>query len=200
MRDPAVPRDYIGPNAIIQSVAALRARLGAAAADRALAEWGHSSLVDTLPTGMIPEADFNRLVRSIHAGLGPVVGAEILDQAGQLTGDYLLANRIPRLARRLLPLLPPALSLRLLGRAIGAHAWTFAGSGSFLIESGGQPAFSITGCPMCRDRRSGFPSCSFYRGTFERLLQVLVRPATQVTEVECEAAGGRRCRFLLAVR
>jgi bacteriochlorophyll 4-vinyl reductase len=48
---------------------------------------------------------------------------------------------------------------------------------------------------MCRGLSTKSPTCSFYRSTFERLLRQLIHPNTVVEEVECEAAGGRWCRY-----
>ncbi len=41
------------------------------------------------------------------------------------------------------------------------------------------------------------PVCAFYAGTFEQLLRALVWPQATVREVECEATGGRFCRFVV---
>lgn len=189
------PRDRIGPNSIIQTVAALRERLGPVGGDSALRSWGHGGLTSALPQSMVPEAEFNQLARSVLDGLGPVAGQEVLERAGVLTAEYLLAHRIPRAAQYLLPWLPARLSFRILSQAIRAHAWTFAGSGVFGIEFGPHPAYSITGCPMCRGLTTTSATCSFYRATFERLLRQLIHPNTVVEEVECEASGGRCCRY-----
>jgi divinyl protochlorophyllide a 8-vinyl-reductase len=189
------PKDRIGPNSIIQTVTALRERLGPVGGDSALRSWGHGSLTLALPEAMVPEADFNALVHSVFEGLGPVAGQEVLERAGTLTAEYLLANRIPRPAQFLLPWLPARISFWILSKAIGAHAWTFAGSGVFGVEFGAQAAYRVTGCPMCRGLTTTTATCSFYRATFERLLRQLIHPNTVVEEVECEAAGGRWCRY-----
>lgn len=189
------PKDRIGPNSIIQTVAALRERLGPVGGDSALRSWGHADLTRALPQAMVPESDFNRLAHSVLEGLGPLAGQEVLDRAGVLTAEYLLAHRIPRAAQFLLPWLPARLSFRILSQAIRAHAWTFAGSGVFGVEYAPSAAYSITGCPMCRGLTVRSATCTFYRATFERLLRQLIHPETTVEEVECEAAGGRCCRF-----
>jgi divinyl protochlorophyllide a 8-vinyl-reductase len=187
----------IGPNSIIQTVAALRERLGAAEADAALRRWGHEELTTTLPEAMVPEEAFNALTRSVFAGLGAEAGREVLERAGILTAEYLLANRIPAMAQQILPWLPSRLGLRILSRAIRGHAWTFAGNGVFEDRMGAVPAYQITGCPMCRGLPASSPTCSFYQATFQRLLRVLIRPTTRVEEIECEATGGACCRFII---
>ena len=62
--------------------------------------------------------------------LGEAIARE-MDRGGQV---YVLHNRIPRLVRRLLPKVPRRLALRLLLRAVRAHAWTFAGSADFRVR------------------------------------------------------------------
>ncbi len=185
----------IGPNCLIQTVAALREQLGTAAADRWLAASGHADLVAAAPEAMVPETEFIRLTHDLYASHGAAVAAAVLERSGTRTGDYLLANRIPALARWLLPRLPARVALRVLTRAIGAHAWTFAGSGQFRVEWGATPVFSIAGCPGCRGRQSAFPDCAYYRGTFERLLRALIDPGLTIVEESCEAVGATACRF-----
>ncbi len=185
----------IGPNCLIQTVAALREALGAAAADQWLTSSGHADLVAAAPEAMVPESEFIRLTHDLYAGHGPALAATILARSGTRTGDYLLAHRIPAAARWLLPHLPARLALRILTRAIGAHAWTFAGSGEFRVEWGAAPVFAIAGCPGCRGRRSDFPDCTYYRATFERLLRALIAPGLTVHEESCEATGAPACRF-----
>jgi divinyl protochlorophyllide a 8-vinyl-reductase len=191
------PADRIGPNSIIQTVAALREQLGPEAAHAALDAWGLGTWATRVPDEMVPEGDFNRLAWAVLDHLGEVEGTIVLDRAGVLTAEYLLTNRIPRIAQRLLPWLPSGLALRILGRAIGAHAWTFAGSGRFSIAYGPKPVLQIAGCPMCRGHRAASAVCSFYKATFERLLRQLVHPRTRVKESDCEALGAPACRFEL---
>ncbi|MBP6670037.1 MAG: bacteriochlorophyll 4-vinyl reductase [Gemmatimonadales bacterium] len=176
-------------------MAALREQLGTATADRWLQETGHADLVAAPPEVMVPESEFIRLTHDLYAGHGAALAGLVLARSGTRTGEYLLAHRIPAAARWLLPRLPARLALRVLTRAIGAHAWTFAGSGAFRVEWGSAPVFSIAGCPGCRGRRSPFPDCAYYRATFERLLRALIDPGVTVTEESCEAAGAAACRF-----
>ena len=83
--------------------------------------------------------------------------------------------------------------------SIGAHAWTFAGSGQFSVRLTGDPVFAIAGCPMCRGRHASRPTCSYYRATFEHLLRRLIHSRLTVAEVACEAVGGASCEFRITI-
>lgn len=185
----------IGPNAIIQTVTALRERKGVAEADRLLAEWGLGQLVSALPTDMVEEGEVTTLVARVIGGLGREEGLAVMERSGELTAQYLLANRIPGIARLLLPWLPDRLALKALFRAIEGHSWTFAGTGTFSTDLT-VPSFSIRHCPVCRELQGGgHPMCGYYRATFERLIRRLVHPRAVVEEEKCEANGGDCCLF-----
>lgn len=189
------PVGRIGPNAIIQTVTALRERKGVAEADRLLADWGLGGLVTALPTDMVEEGEVTTLCARVIAGLGRGEGLAVMERSGELTAQYLLANRIPGIARLLLPWLPDRLALKALFRAIEGHSWTFAGTGTFSTDLS-TPSFTIQHCPVCRALSGdGHAMCGYYRATFERLIRQLVHPRAVVEEVKCEAAGGDSCLF-----
>lgn len=188
------PAGRIGPNAIIQTVTVLRERRGAEA-EELLVTWGRGDLLTRLPDAMVEEREVSHLCARVIEGLGPDEGLAVLERSGSRTAEYLLANRIPWIARVVLPLLPDRLALRALFRAIGAHAWTFAGTGAFAADAA-LPGFSIDRCPICRELGAATrPMCGYYRATFEGLLRRLVNPSAVVVETECRAAGGQACRF-----
>lgn len=189
------PVGRIGPNAIIQTVTALRERKGVAEADRLLGEWGLGRLVIALPTDMVEEGEVTTLCARVIGGLGREEGLAVTERAGELTAAYLLAHRIPAFARLLLPWLPHRLALKALFRAIEGHSWTFAGTGTFSTDLA-TPSFAIRHCPVCRELRGdGHAMCGYYRATFEWLIRRLVHPRAVVEEVKCEAVGGDSCLF-----
>ncbi len=99
----------------------------------------------------------------------------------------------------MLRMLPAPLACRALLAAIRRHAWTFAGSGTFVAVAGRPTRLAITGNPLCHDEpRSDTPHCAYYAATFERLFRVLVHPRSTVIEVACEARGEDACRFEIA--
>ncbi|MFC7335371.1 bacteriochlorophyll 4-vinyl reductase [Rhodocista pekingensis] len=185
----------IGPNAIIQMEAVLRDRLGAAETVRLLTAAGLSRYLDTPPGQMVDEREVNALHRVLRAELGVAQARRLSHEAGQRTGDYLLAHRIPKPVQVILKLLPAPLASRVLLSAIGKHSWTFSGSGTFTVRSVSPAVVSIENCPIARGATGTEPVCDFYTGTFERLYRVLVHPRAQAEETECEVTGAPRCTF-----
>ena len=195
---PRVAPALIGPNAIIQVAKVLSERLGAQRADTLVREATGYSL-DTLPEHMVPEEEPLALTTHVMRRLGEAPSTVILHEAGVRTGDYLLAHRIPRVAQWLIRLLPKRAGLSLLLQSMMAHAWTFAGSGTFTVRRVGKEIeLAFHACAMCRGLASDGPVCDFYAGTFERLVTTLVSRTARVREVECHAHGGHCCRFLVS--
>ncbi len=189
----------IGPNAIIQVAHVLRDRLGRERAE----PWLHDATgytFDSLPVDMIDEREALALVHGLVDHVGPRLTSDLLRHAGHRTGDYLLAHRIPRVAQWAMRAAPRHTGLTLLLRAMRAHAWTFAGSGTFVVlpgETRRVPDLVFESCAMCRDLHEQQPMCDFYAGTFEKLIRALVARYASVQEVECMAQGHARCRFVL---
>jgi len=195
-----VPR--IGPNAIIQVAAAMGDRLGRARTEPWLMQ-ATGYTYNSLPSEMIDEREAQALIHTLLAQVGPRLTADLLREAGHRTGDYLLANRIPRVAQWAIRAAPKTVGLRLLLDAMRKNAWTFAGSGQFVISRDAAtgtsrvPDLIFESCPMCRDLHESQPMCDFYGGTFERLIRALVARFASVQEVECMAQGHPHCRFTL---
>lgn len=185
----------IGPNAITRVAEALRARTGEAAAVSVFTRAGLMGHLSHPPQQMVDEADVLTLHVALRAALGSEEAEAVTGDAGRRTGDYLLAHRIPRFAQVILRLLPAALAARVLLGAVGKHAWTFAGSGTFNVQPGSPLVLTIRNNPLCRGVSTVEPCCRFYAATFERLFQALVHPHTTVREVSCEACGDDCCRF-----
>lgn len=187
----------IGPNAITRVAEVLPALLGDAGTRALFEAAGLGGYLSQPPEGMVDETEVARLHRVLRQQLGPAVAGQVARSAGMRTADYLLARRIPKPVQWLLKRLPPVLAARVLLQAIGRHAWTFAGSGQFQAVAGRPCVLTIRDNPLCRGVASAHPACDFYSATFERLFQVLVHPATQVVETQCEARGDPVCRFEL---
>jgi divinyl protochlorophyllide a 8-vinyl-reductase len=185
----------IGPNAIIRVAEALDAQLGEADRADIFRAAGLDTYLHAMPETMVDE----REVIALHHQLRPLLGAararEVSREAGLRTGDYLLANRIPRPAQWLLRLLPPFLASRVLLKAITANSWTFAGSGTFAATPGHPVRISIAACPLCRDVVADESICDYYAATFERLFRALVSRHARVTETACQATGATACTF-----
>jgi len=185
----------IGPNAIIRVAEALREQVGEAGAAKVFRSAGLETDLTALPTRMVDEREVMSLHRALRGELGLERARWVSRAAGQYTGDYLLAKRIPRLAQLILRALPAGLSGRMLLTAIRHHACTFSGSGVLTARLGRPTRIWIERCPMCRGSKSHEPLCDYFAATFERLFRVLVDADVTVREVECEAMGAKACLF-----
>lgn len=184
-------RHTVGPNAIIQTRAALDEIVGIGRRRAIFGTSGHGAFADHDPDGMVEARIVNGLNYEIAARLDPETAHAVMKRAGEMTGDYILANRIPKPAQWLLRRLPRALAQRLLMAAIARNAWTFAGHAR--IETG--PDFiAIHENPICLGK-VGFSSCVWHAAVFRRLFTTLVDPAITVHETECVGWGGEACRF-----
>jgi len=184
----------VGPNAILQSRAALEALGGADLAGQVFAEAGLAAMLGAPPAGMVAEADAAALHRAIVRVLPPDGALAVARDAGTRTGRYILAHRIPAPVRALLRVLPGPLSSRLLLMAIERHAWTFAGTGRVRARPGRPMVIEIAGNPLAT------PGCPWHVAVFETLFRALVAPGARVTHPECGARGGALCRFEIARR
>lgn len=185
----------IGPNAVTRLAEALRAARGEPIAAAVFGRAGLAHRLAVPPQRMVPEDEVRALHAALRATLPPADAATIAADAGRRTADYLLAHRIPRVMRILLPRLPARLAARILLAAIGRHAWTFAGSGRFAVQWGRPIRFAIADNPMARGQAADRPACDYCAATFQGLFRALVHPATAVTETACEAMGSPSCLF-----
>lgn len=187
----AKPPARVGPNAIIQTGEALSALYGTGAARLIYEAAGLAHYVGGLPTTMIDEREPVELFGAIQATLPPAEADRVLAEAGHRTGHYILENRIPLIARQILPRLSPWLSSRLLVSAISRHAWTFAGSGCFKGSVMGwqRPVvtLSIAANPLAT------PGCPWHSGVFQNLFASLCRGVVSVRHSHCCARGDGSC-------
>ena len=191
----AAHRGRIGPNAVIRLAEALDAIESKAVTVKLFTAAELGSYLSSPPQSMVPEEDVTVLHRRLRSEMGQTRAASVSWIAGLKTADYLLANRIPKPVQRLLKLLPRRLAAFILLKAIGAHAWTFAGSSRFSWSLGRTITLTFEDCPLCRWDRSTAPCCQYYAATFERLFRVLINADSMVRETDCIAAGAGACRF-----
>ncbi|MCV3271314.1 bacteriochlorophyll 4-vinyl reductase [Roseobacter sinensis] len=185
----------IGPNAVLQMLPQIERLGGRDRVDRMLAAAGILEVPDG--SAMIPEGDAARLHRLIRAE-EPVLAPELAAAAGDATARYILAHRIPKAAQHLMRVLPAWGAVRLLSRAIAAHAWTFAGSGEFSAQSPWR--FEILSNPVIRGEVSTTPLCAWHAAVFEGLYRTLVHPACRCVETRCGAQPGcDTCAFEISL-
>ncbi len=187
----------IGSNAVIQLAAALRTAGGENLCAEVFAAAGVSSWLLSPPDGMIDQAPVARLHRTVRAFASATGMAGVLTEAGRLTADYLLANRIPSPVQASLRHLPDRIAARALAAAIRSHAWTFAGSGRFAVRNGSPTVFEIAGNPLCAGEHAAAPVCAWHAAVFGRLFRALVSDRTRVTEDACSASGDEVCSFVV---
>jgi divinyl protochlorophyllide a 8-vinyl-reductase len=185
----------IGPNAITRIAEALRARVGEDDTIRVFVEAGLDAYLPAMPVAMVDEAEVTRLHGALRTAFGVDGARAVSRDAGRLTGDYLLANRIPAPVQWLLHLLPSTLAARALLRAIERNRWTFCGSAELQTRAGRPVRLTLVNCALCRDAHGDDMLCDYYAATFERLFRVLVDRRAVVTETLCEATGGDACVF-----
>ena len=197
------PASRVGPNAVIQLAGALRDRLGQQAAEDLFRHAGLPHFLIEPPGNMVDEALAARLFECLFARLPATTAAVIAAEAGTRTADYILANRIPTLAQRVLSALPPALAGPLLLAAIAKNAWTFAGSGRVRTDSIRGKGASSTSGPLwvieITDNPLAMPGCVWHSAVFRRLFETLVSPAIAVRHPDCCHAGAPCCRFEIGV-
>lgn len=183
----------IGPNSLIQTGQALSALFGDETARMIFDRAGSGHRYADPPGTMLDEREPQRLFAALCDTLSGQDAARVLAEAGHRTGHYLLANRIPKPARWLLPRLPSVISARLLVRAISAHAWTFAGSGRFSgeVEGWRQPVIhlAIKANPLAT------PGCPWHGAVFERLFATLTATQVSVLHPSCQAKGNDCCEW-----
>jgi len=175
----------------------LRERLGDAQTAAIFGAAGVSQYLDRAPAGMVDESQVARLHHQVRRTLAPGAAEAIMTEAGDRTGRYILANRIPDAVIFLLRHLPAAPAAWLLTRAIGKHAWTFAGSGKFEIgrAPGRVIVARIAANPVVALETSDLPICRWHSAVFQRLFRELVQATASVTETACCAAGDAVCQF-----
>ena len=185
----------IGPNAIIQVAAALRAVGDEQRLRQIFATAGLSDCIDQPPAAMVAETAVARLHQAVRATLPESLATQIMTDAGKRTGEYVLARRIPAPVRVILPRLPVVLARKVLLKAIRGNAWTFAGSGQFSAQNGQPCIVEIKANPVVAGERAATPVCHWHSAVFATLFQRLVAPDFQVFETACCAAGSEVCRF-----
>ncbi|MCR9128459.1 MAG: bacteriochlorophyll 4-vinyl reductase [Alphaproteobacteria bacterium] len=182
----------IGPNAVLQTEAALVEAGGRDLAERVFAQAGLSHLLTERPGEMIDEEIPKALFAALFESLPRDEALRIAHRAGELTGAYILHNRIPGAVRTLLKVLPARFAAPLLLSAIQKHAWTFAGSGMCTVRSGAPSRIEIENNPLA------MPDCAWHVGVFEVLFGSLVSPKVRVGHDHGPKLAGAPCCFEIA--
>lgn len=183
----------VGPNAVIQLAAALRAATRESTTEHVFARAGALRMLRVPPDGMVDESVPARLFAALWHELSPQQASAIAYDAGRRTGVYVMTNRIPAMARATLRGLPARWAAPLLLRAISRHAWTFAGSGICSAWPGRPAVVTIIRNPLT------MPGCIWHVGVFEALFRTLVDARTRVRHSGCHMDGAPTDRFEIDV-
>jgi divinyl protochlorophyllide a 8-vinyl-reductase len=179
----------VGPNSVIQLAAALAACDGGDTLQRVFARAGQADLLAALPDQMVAESVPAALFAAVRSSLPTDRADAVLREAGRRTGMYILANRIPALAKSLLRALPSHISIRLLLALMTRHAWTFAGSGLVTPSYGSRLSMTISGNPLVT------PGCPWHVAVLECLAQNMAGRSWRVSHPKCHGRGDKACRF-----
>ncbi len=183
----------IGPNAIIQTVEALKELYGVPYALEVLQRGEQAHWVDNLPTTMVEERVFLSLAQALVGQIGSDEARRVIWRCGERTAQYLLDNRIPGPFQQLVKVLPRQVGFTLLLLAISKSAWTFAGSGTFHFSGGERPLLLIANPDQTH---VVLPEvCGFYGGTFEGILRALMGEQTRVVPASCGERWDCRCAY-----
>jgi divinyl protochlorophyllide a 8-vinyl-reductase len=185
-------RGFMSPNAILELVRIVEHTIGSDARDEVLRE----ALLHRLPAPDEPirEDKAARLHRAVRR-LWPAEADVILRRAGEDAGQYVVEHRLPDRGRQLLARMPRSAAAWLLARRTEQQAWTFAGSGRFVVESAGRLA--ILDNPLIRGEKANRPICFYHAGFFERQFRAVVHSGISCVETACAAAGHPACVFRL---
>lgn len=188
-------RALIGPNSVLQLIDPIERHLGRERQKELFALAGY----EQMPTGekMIHETGVAQLHRLVSKATDQATAMVIVRQAGEATAQYILDNRIPKMAQRLLKALPKNLAAKLLAKAIEKHAWTFAGSGEFDIISNAPLILAIKNNPLAMGEKAEAAQCHWHCAVFTKLFNTLAGSSWHVKETHCCSMGFKQCRFVL---
>jgi len=193
--NPSAPK--IGPNAVLQTLAAVRDLEGQSLEAAVSARAGLGPPSEWSP-GLIPEAWFVATIEALRRELpDPSRREAVMAEAGRRTASYVAVHRVPKPFRSLLGALPRSAAVPALLAAFARHAWTFAGRGQFSVEGRRPRVLVLDDAPTCRGRSEpgdGERRGRYYEAAFEGLL-ALCGPDIHVHEVACRSQGADACRF-----
>lgn len=158
----------IGPNSVTQLEAACDQILGRDETIFLFTATGLYCYIEMPPIKMVPEEHPARLFAALYRIYPKDTADTVAKLAGQMTADYVIANRIPTFAAKLLRWMPAKWSGQGLLKAIQKNSWTFAGSGACQATAKGKPHVDISNNPL------RMPGGAWHVGVFERMFRRLV--------------------------
>jgi divinyl protochlorophyllide a 8-vinyl-reductase len=185
------PPGLVGPNAVVQLAAALEEIIGQREARSFFSFQGLEQLFDKPPGEMIDQRIPARLMRALWDHFPDEMAHAIAASAGRKTADYVIAHRIPGIAKASFRIMPRSVAAKLLLKAIHRNAWTFAGSGVCEVSQDQPHLISIRENPLA------MPDCAWHVAVFERLFRRLVCGETSISHLSCCKYGAEACTFAI---
>ena len=191
---------HVGPNAVTRLIQAMESSEDG----RALLEpvfWSAEALawLAVPPLVTVPEKKVAALYRALFRIGPPRVAHALACQAGELTADYVVEDRIPGFLRHLLPMLPVSFGATVLAKSAARHGWTFAGSGTVRARAGPGDVLAtleIENNPIL------MPDCAWQAAVMERMFSKVLRRPIRVRHEHSDdpysASAASICRFELA--
>ena len=185
------PPGLVGPNAVVQLAVTLEEMIDRGEARSFFSRLGFEELYDTPPDEMIDQRIPAQLMRALWDHFPDEMAQAIAATAGQKTADYVIAHRIPGIAKASFRIMPRSLAAKMLLKAIRRNAWTFAGSGACEVSRDQPHLISIRENPLA------MPDCAWHVAVFERLFRRLVYGETRVSHLSCCKSGAEACTFAI---
>ncbi len=118
---------------------------------------------------------------------------QISRTAGEGAALRIIEQYITRRAQAMLAKMPRSTGAWLLAKTARQNAWTFAGTGTFIVES--ESRFTLEGNPVVVGETADTDVCHFHAGLLEKLFSTLIHPRLVCREIACEARGDPACVF-----
>lgn len=189
LRRPNKP-GFLAPFVVLEMVNAIENVMGVDALDRALKD----AQLFRLPELDEPvrEDKAARLHQTVRR-LWPSEAFEICRMAGEAAALRIMEQQITERAQAMLAKLPRATGAWLLAKTARQNAWTFSGTGKFVVES--EQRFILRENPVVVGEEAEATVCHFHASLFQKLFSTLIHPRLICREVSCSAKGDETCIF-----
>lgn len=189
LRRPNKP-GFMAPFVVLEMVIAIKELLGDLPLERALKE----AQLFRLPEADEPvrEDKAARLHQAVRK-LWPDRAVEVCTMAGEGAAQRIMETQITDKAQSMLSKMPRATGAWLLAKTARQNAWTFSGTGEFVVES--EQRFVLMENPILVGEDTVETVCHFHASLFERLFSTLIHPGLVCRETACHARGDAACVF-----
>lgn len=181
---------FMAPFVVLETVRAIETVLGADAGKQAMKDAHLFRLPET--DEPVREDKAARLHQAMRRNW-PDDAVEMGRIAGNGAALRIMENQITVKAQSMLAKMPRATGAWLLAKTIRQNAWTFSGTGNFVVES--EQRFILNDNPILLGEETLSTVCHFHASLFQRLFSTLIHPGLECREVACAACGDASCVF-----